>query len=91
MTLTNALCVVCETVSERSTQMHLRSDHKRKESEIAELLSRAKAGSLGCNPAAKLLRKMFKAPSSASGTPIAFSQRRSAWPVSKEIKVTKGR
>ena len=57
-------CPLCglRTASERSTQMHLRSDHKRKESEISELLGRAKAGSLGCDPAAKLLRKVIKAP-----------------------------
>jgi len=48
--------------SERSIQTHLHSDHKRKESEITELLSRAKAGSLGCDPAAKSLRKVNKAP-----------------------------
>ena len=60
-------CPLCglRTVSERSTQMHLRSDHKRKESEIEELLSRAKAGSLGCDPAAKSLRNVMKAPFSA--------------------------
>ena len=57
-------CPLCglRTASERSTQTHLRSDHKRKESEIADLLSRAKAGSLGCDPAAKSLRKAIKAP-----------------------------
>ncbi len=61
-------CPLCglRTASERSTQTHLRSDHKRKESEIAELLSRAKTGSLGCNPAAKLLRKMIKVRFSAA-------------------------
>ena len=39
-------CPLCglRTASERSTQTHLRSDHKRKESEIAELLSKAKDG-----------------------------------------------
>jgi len=60
-------CPLCglRTASERSTQMHLRSDHKRKESEIAELIRRAKAGSLGCDPAAKSLRKVIKAPPSA--------------------------
>ena len=57
-------CPLCglRTASERSTQTHLRSDHKRKESEIADLLSRAKAGSLGCDPAAKSLRKVINAP-----------------------------
>ncbi len=57
-------CPLCglRTASERSTLTHLRSDHKRKESEIAELLSSAKAGSLGCDPAAKSRRKVIKAP-----------------------------
>ena len=57
-------CPLCglRTASERSTQTHLRSDHKRKESEIEDLLSRAKAGSLGCDPEAKSLRKAIKAP-----------------------------
>ena len=56
-------CPLCglRTASERSTQTHLRSVHKRNESEIAELLSKAKAGSLGCEPTAKSLRKI-KAP-----------------------------
>ncbi len=60
-------CPLCSlrTASERSTQMHLRSDHKRKESEIAELVRRAKSGSLGCDPAARLLRKVIKAPPTA--------------------------
>src|SRR5258708_36013100 len=55
-------CPLCglRTASERSTLTHLRSDHKRKESEIADLLSRAKAGSLGCDPAAKSLRKVIQ-------------------------------
>jgi len=54
-------CPLCglRTASERSTLTHLRSDHKRKESEIADLLSREKAGSLGCDPAAKLLNKVI--------------------------------
>jgi hypothetical protein len=56
-------CPLCglRTASERSTQTHLRSDHKRNESEIAELLSKAKAGSLGCDPAAKSRRNVIKA------------------------------
>src|SRR5260370_35037645 len=55
-------CPLCglRTTSERSTQTPLRSDHKRRESEIADLLSRAKAGSLGCDPAAKSPRKVIR-------------------------------
>ncbi len=61
-------CPLCglRTLSERSTQTHLRSDHKRKESEIAELLRRAKAGSLGCDPAAKVLKASSAAVQSKS-------------------------
>jgi len=52
-------CPLCglRTASERSTHTHLRSEHKRKEAEIAELLSKAKAGSLGCDPRSKVAQE----------------------------------
>jgi hypothetical protein len=66
------LCPLCgmRTAIKRSTQAHLRSDHKRRESEIADLLTRRQAGKRGYDAAAKSLNKMIEPSSWTPQSPL---------------------